>query len=114
MTGSELKVAEVKAPAYGVASTKLQLRLVCAKSKKPLISSAAVAVVQPLRAGYNSLVPDLGLQRHLAHPAIKNTPRAKMANGARPNAWHWLSRLLGRPKLLIPAEPVGTESQPKS
>lgn len=52
----------------------------------------------PLRAGYNSLVPDIGLYRHLSHAVVaaKKTPKQHSGKG-----WHLLKLLLlltGRPR----------------
>lgn len=51
----------------------------------------------PLRAGYNSLVPDLGLHRHLRHGEVTAATPAAVRSGS---GWRWLQRfiaLAGRP-----------------
>lgn len=45
----------------------------------------------PLRAGYNSLVPDLGLQRHLCHGVVTAAKPASVRSG---KAWRWLQRFI--------------------
>ena len=45
----------------------------------------------PLRAGYNSLVPDLGLQRHLRHGVVTAAKPASVRSG---KAWRWLQRFI--------------------
>lgn len=50
----------------------------------------------PLRAGYNSLVPDIGLYRHLSHTAVTVKKQPKQSAGRNWNLLELLISLTGR------------------
>lgn len=66
---------------------------------------------QPLRAGYNSLVPDLGLQRHLLHPKLKSQTSVVPAPPTLPLLRRWFGWLTGQPKAKAVA--LSTQLPPK-
>lgn len=60
-----------------------------------LTATAETAVTTlPLRAGYNSLVPDIGLYRHLSHTAV--TVKKQQSAGRNWNLLELLMSLTGR------------------
>lgn len=61
----------------------------------------------PLRAGYNSLVPDIGLNRHLSHTAVTVKKKPKQSAGRN---WNLLELLMSLTRKLR-AQPQHSENK---